>query len=139
MSGKQIKENEKVVRISPLRVVTRQSTDIMAIEDQQVADAVHFIRMHSRKVIQVGVVAEAVGLSRRALEQHLNKVLRHSVHDEIKYARVNQMADLLINTNLTMSQIARFLGYPNASNISRYFKQKKKISPMEYRKKFGPK
>jgi len=139
MSGLQIEEFEKIVRISPLHVVTRQSTDIRAIEDTQVADAVNFIRMHSRKVIQVGDVAEAVGLSRRALEQHFRKVLRHSVHDEIKYARVNQMADLLISTNLTMSQIARFLGYPNASNISRYFKQKKGISPMEYRKKFGPK
>ncbi len=139
MSGQQIEEDEKVVHISPLHVVTRQSTDIMAIEDQSVADAVHFVRMHSRKMIQVGDVAEAVGLSRRALEQHFKKVLRHSVHDEIKYARVSQMADLLINTNLTMSQIARFLGYPNASNISRYFKKKKGISPMEYRKKFGPK
>ena len=139
MSGQQIEEDEKVVHISPLHVVTRQSTDIMAIEDQLVADAVHFIRMHSRKVIQVGDVAEAVGLSRRALEQHFKKVLRHSVHDEIKYARVSQMADLLINTNLTMSQIARFLGYPNASNIARYFKKKKGISPLEYRKNFGPK
>ena len=139
MGGQQIEEAEKVVPISPLHVVTRQSTDIMAIEDLQVAEAVHFIRMHSRKVIQVSDVAEAVGLSRRALEQHFRKVLRHSVHDEIKYARVNQMADLLISTNLTMSQIARFLGYPNASNISRYFKQKKGISPMEYRKKIGPK
>jgi len=139
MGGQQLEEAEKVVPISPLHVVTRQSTDIMAIEDLPVAEAVHFIRMHYRKVIQVSDVAEAVGLSRRALEQHFRKVLRHSVHDEIKYARVNQMADLLISTNLTMSQIARFLGYPNASNISRYFKQKKGISPMEYRKKFGPK
>ena len=139
MSGQQIEESEKVVPISPLHVVTRQSTDIMAIEDQQVAEAVHFIRMHSRKVIQVGDVAEAVNLSRRSLEQRFRKVLTHSVHDEIKYARVNQMADMLINTNLTMSQIARFLGYPDASNISRYFKQKKGINPTEYRKKFGPK
>ncbi|MBN2182056.1 MAG: DNA-binding transcriptional regulator [Sedimentisphaerales bacterium] len=139
MSGQQIKESEKIVSISPLHVVNRQSTDIMAIEDQYVAESVQFIRKHSRKVIQVGDVAEAVGLSRRALEQHFRKVLTHSVHDEIKFTRVNQMADLLISTNLTMSQIARFLGYPDASNISRYFKQKKGISPMEYRKKFGPK
>jgi LacI family transcriptional regulator len=139
MRGQQIEDDEKVVHISPLHVVTRQSTDILAVEDQYVADAVHFIRMHSRKMIQVGDVAEAVGLSRRALEQHFKKALRHSIHDEIKYARVGQMADLLINTNLTMSQIARFLGYPNASNISRYFKEIKSISPMEYRRRLGPK
>lgn len=139
MRRHKITDAEKVVPISPLHVVTRQSTDIMAIEDQRVTEAVHFIRKHSRKAIQVSDVAEAVGLSRRTMEQRFRKVLTHSVHVEIKYARVNQMADLLINTNLTMSQIARFLGYPDASNISRYFKQIKGMSPTKYRNKFGPK
>ena len=139
MRGHKITDAEKEVPIFPLHVVTRQSTDITAIEDQQVAEAVNFIRRQSRKAIQVSDVAEAVGLSRRTLEQRFRKVLTHSVHDQIKYARVNQMADLLINTNLTISRIARFLGYPDASNISRYFKQKKRMGPIEYRNKFGPK
>jgi len=139
MRGQKIAENEKEVPIFPLHVVTRQSTDIMAIEDRQVAEAVHFIRKNSRKVIQVSDVAEAVGLSRRALEQRFRRVLARSVHEEIKYTRVNQVANILIGTNLSISQIARLLGYPDASNISRYFKQQKGISPLDYRRKFGPK
>ncbi len=139
MRDRKIAENEKEVTIFPLHVVTRQSTDIMAIEDRQVAEAVYFIRKNSREVIQVSDVAEAVGLSRRALEQRFRRVLARSVHEEIKYTRVNQMANILIGTNLPMSQIARLLGYPDASNISRYFKQQKGISPSEYRKRFGPK
>jgi LacI family transcriptional regulator len=139
MRGQKIAENEKVVSIFPLHVVTRQSTDIMAIEDKYVAEAVNFIRRHSREVIQVGDVAKAVGLSRRALEQHFSKALTHSVLEEIKYTRVNQMANILIGTSLSVSQVARLLGYPDASNISRYFKQQKGVSPSGYRKKFGPK
>jgi LacI family transcriptional regulator len=139
MKGQKLEETEKEVVISPLHVVTRQSTDIMAIEDQQVAEAVQFIRKHSREVIQVGDVSEAVGLSRRALQQRFRKVLAHSVHEEIKSARVNQMASMLVDTNLTISQIAQSLGYPDTSNISRYFKQQKGISPSDYRKQFGPK
>jgi LacI family transcriptional regulator len=139
MKGQKIAESEKKVIISPLHVVTRQSTDVMAIEDRKLAEAVDFIRKHSREVIQVSDVAEAVGLSRRALEKRFRKVVSHSVHDEIKYTRVNQMADMLIGTNLSLAQIARLLGYPDASNISRYFKQYKGISPSEYRKRFGPK
>jgi LacI family transcriptional regulator len=139
MKRQEIAENEKEVCISPLHIVTRQSTDIMAIEDQQVAEAVQFIRKNSRKIIQVNDVAQAVGLSRRALEQRFRKVLARSVHEEIKYTRVNQMANILISTNLPLSKIAQLLGYPHASNISRYFKQQKGISPSGYRKKFGPK
>jgi LacI family transcriptional regulator len=140
MRGQKIAENEKEVTILPLHVVTRQSTDIMAIEDKDVAGAVSFIRRHPREIIQVGDVAQAVGLSRRALEQHFRKALDHSVHDEIKYTRVNQMANMLIGTNLSISQIAKLLGYPYATNnISRYFKQQKGMSPLDYRRRFGPK
>jgi LacI family transcriptional regulator len=139
MEGQNVAENERQVSVSPLHVVTRQSTDIMAIEDKPVAEAVNFIRNHSNEVIQVGDVAEAAGLSRRALEQRFRKVLAHSVHEEIKYARVNQMAKMLIGTNLSISQIAWSLGFPYPNNISRYFKKQKGISPLEYRRKYAPK
>jgi len=139
MKGQQITETKKEVSVSPLDVVTRRSTDIMAIEDRQVADAVHFIRKHSREVILVNDVAQAVGLSRRALQQRFRKLLGHSVHEEIKYARVNQMAVMLTDTNLSISRIAKILGYPYPNNISRCFKQRKGISPSAYRRKFGSK
>lgn len=139
MDGQKVTENEKEVLVSPLHVVTRQSTDIMAIEDKQVAKAVHFIRNHSNEVIQVGNVAEAAGLSRRTLEQRFRKILGHSVLEEIKYARVNQMTKMLVETNLSISQIAWSLGFPYTNNISRYFKQQKGISPLEYRRKYAPK
>jgi LacI family transcriptional regulator len=140
MRGEKVTESEKEVSIFPLHVVTRQSTDTMAIEDRNVAEAVSFIRRHSREIIQVGDVAKAVGLSRRALEQHFRKALDHSVHEEIKHVRVNLMANMLIDTNLSVSQIAKLLGYPHiTNNISRYFKQLKGMSPLEYRRKFAPK
>ncbi|MFA5251930.1 MAG: DNA-binding transcriptional regulator [Phycisphaerae bacterium] len=140
MREQKITENEKEVTILPLHVVTRQSTDIMAIEDKDVAEAISFIRRHSREIIQVGDVAQAVGLSRRALEQHFRKALNHSIHEEIKYTRINQMANMLIGTNLSISQIAKLLGYSYAANnIARYFKQQKGMSPLDYRKKLAPK
>jgi LacI family transcriptional regulator len=139
MKGEKISKNEKEVTIHPLYVVTRQSTDTVAIEDKVVAEAVSFIRRNSRKLIQVGDVAQAVGLSRRALGQHFREALDHSVHEEIKYTRVNQMANMLIGTNLSVSQIAQLMGYSySTNNIYRYFKQQKGVSPLEYRKKFRP-
>jgi LacI family transcriptional regulator len=139
MRGQKTAENEKEIFIRPLHIVTRQSTNIMAIEDQQVADAVNFIHKNSRQMLQVRDVAEAAGLSRRALEQRFRKVLSRSVHEEIKYNRVNLMANMLIGTNLSLSQIAGLLGYPDTSNISHYFKQQRGISPSDYRRKFAPK
>jgi len=129
---------DQEVPIFPLRVVTRQSTDILAVEDAEVAAAVQFIRKHAREAIQVSDVAEAVGLSRRTLQQRFRKVLARSVHEEIRQGRVNQMAEMLIRTNLPVFQIAELLGYPDASNISRYFKWHKDMSPSAYRKRLAP-
>ena len=140
MKGGKISKNEREVAILPLNVVTRQSTDTVAIEDKVVAEAISFIRGNPRKLIQVGDVAQAVDLSRRALEQHFRRALNRSIHEEIKYARVNQMADMLIGTNLSVSQITKLLGYTYATSyIYRYFKQLKGMSPIDYRKKFAPK
>jgi LacI family transcriptional regulator len=139
MRGQTITQTEKKVVVSPLHVVTRQSTDVMAIEDRCVAEAVRFIRDHSRTVIQVADVAQAVGLSRRALEQRFRRVLNHSVHDEIKHTWINQMVNLLTSTNLSVSQITRLLGYSYPNNVCRCFKQQKGLNPSEYRRRFGSK
>jgi LacI family transcriptional regulator len=138
MNGQGTTAAEKQVLISPLHVVTRQSTDITALEDRQVAAAIDFIRKHFKEMILVDDVAEAADLSRRTLEQRFRKLFRHSVHEEIVRTRVNQMARMLTDTNLPISQIARLLGYSYINNISRYFRQQKGISPSGYRKQLGP-
>jgi len=138
MNGQPTTAAEKEVLISPLHVVTRQSTDITAVEDRQVVAALHFIRAHFQEMILVGDVAEAAGLSRRTLEQRFRRLLQHSVHEEIVRTRVNQMAGMLADTNLPIAQIARLLGYSYMNNISRYFRQQKGTSPSDYRKQLGP-
>lgn len=139
MKGQKIAKSEKQVSILPLHIVTRQSTDITAAEDKLVVEAVKFIHSRSKEFIQVIDVAEAIGLSRRGLETRFRRALGRSVLEEINYHRVNQMANMLISTNLSISQISRLLGSSHTGNMSRFFKQQKGINPLEYRRKFGPK
>ncbi|MBI3855639.1 MAG: XylR family transcriptional regulator [Planctomycetes bacterium] len=54
--------------VPPLGVSTRQSTDILAIDDPGVAKAIHYIRRHAFEGITVEDVLREVPLSRRALE-----------------------------------------------------------------------
>ena len=61
------------------------------------------------------------------------------MHDEIQSNRVNLMAQMLRDTRLPVSQIAVMLGCSDGSNISRFFKKQKGMSPSEYRKEFAPK
>jgi LacI family transcriptional regulator len=137
MAGKKIRARSIVVQ--PTHVVARQSTDMLAIEDNEIAKAVRFIRQHAGEEIQVEDVVSAVTVSRRSLERHFREVLNRSVLDEIKRVRVDQVARMLVETNLSVLQIALALGYLNAENIARYFRQEKGMSPLAYRKRYGQK
>jgi len=137
MAGEKMTNQNIIVHTT--HIVTRQSTDILAIEDREVAEAVRFIRQHSKNAIGVCNVVYAVALSRRVLEKRFRKVLGRSVLDEIKRVRAAQVTQMLVGTNLPISQIASALGYPSVKHIARSFRQEKGISPLAYRKQYGSK
>ena len=123
----------------PTHVVARQSTDILATEDRDVAQAMRFIRQHAKDVIGVTDVVYAVALSRRVLEKRFRRILGRSVLDEIRRVRVAQVARMLVETNLPISRIALALGYPSVKHIARSFRKEKGMTPLAYRKQYGPK
>jgi len=137
MKGEKI--NNQTIVVEPLHVVTRQSTDIMAIENKEVATAVSYIQKHSREVIQVMDVVEAAATSRRSLERLFRRFLGRSIHDEIRRSRVEQIVRLLVETNDSVLRIALSLGFPGVEQLDRYFHQAKGMSPLAYRKKYGRK
>ncbi|MHC4572064.1 MAG: XylR family transcriptional regulator [Planctomycetota bacterium] len=137
MAGRKMKNKNIIAH--PKHIVTRQSTDILAIDDHEVARAVRFIRQHAKEPIQVTDVVDAVDLSRRVLEKRFRKVLNRSVLEEIRRVRINEAVRMLVDTNLSISKIASALGYPSVKHIARYFRREKTMSLVAYRKKYGPK
>ncbi len=135
MDGKPM-EGQKIVA-QPTSVITRQSTDILAIEDTDVAAAIRYIREHARSMIQVQDVVDATTISRRSLEQRFRKALNRSILDEVKRVHMDQIERMLVETNFSIKKICLSLGHNSVDNISRYFKQYTGLSPSEYRKKYG--
>ena len=76
-------------------------------------------------------VVDAVALSRRGLERRIRKVLGRSVLAEIRRVRVEQVARMLAETNLPVSQIALALGFEGVDHIARYFRREKGMSPLK--------
>jgi LacI family transcriptional regulator len=137
MSGR--KTGKQVVVARPTHVVTRQSTDLFSIEDKEVFRALKFINEHAKEAVHVDQVVSAAALSRRVLERRFRTVLGRSIYEEIRRVRVDQIIRMLADTNLTISQISDALGYPGFEHTSRYFRQEKGMSLLEYRKQYGPK
>lgn len=137
MSGKQVTNPTILVR--PTEVVTRQSTNILAIEDSEVVKAIEFVRGYANKIIKVHDVVAATTLTRRALEQRFGNILNRSIHDEIKRERTRRIAHMLTETNLSIAEIAVSLGHTRVEHLARYFRQEMGMTPLAYRKKYMPK
>ncbi len=131
------KMNGQQIIIEPTHIVTRQSTNTLYLDDPVVLKAIRYIHENSNRILQVDDVVRVSGLSRRALQQRFNRILGRSIFDEIQKRHSDQIAKMLIETNLPISQIALSLGHSGVEHISRYFRLAKGCSPTEYRKKFA--
>jgi LacI family transcriptional regulator len=128
-------ECDEDIVLQPTHVITRQSTNIQAIEDNEIAKAISYINANAHKLIQVDDVVSVTVLGRRALEKRFRKYLRRSIFNEINSIQVQHMATMLIDTNMSITDIAQVMGYPSAKHISRSFRKIKKMTPLQYRKK----
>lgn len=137
ISGEAPKSPQNIL-VSPQHIRNRQSTDITAIEDTEVAQALNFIRNNVRQNLQVGTVVANACLSRRNLELRFRKAIGRSVHYEIRRTRIEAISHVLLETNLPVSQIAAEFGYNDAVNIARFFRKETGMSLHEYRKKHKP-
>ncbi|AQT69090.1 Xylose operon regulatory protein [Anaerohalosphaera lusitana] len=135
MSGEQVPP--ETIRVEPSYVVTRQSSDISAIQDADVAAAVSFIRRNCRKPIQVDDVLQAVSVSRRCLYEKFKRELKCGVYAFIKKKRVEQIERRLIETDMSICQIALEFGFTSTDYIAQYFRSQKGVNPLEFRKQFG--
>jgi LacI family transcriptional regulator len=135
MAGK--KTIKRVIMAQPTHIVTRQSTDLFAVEDQDVCEALRFIYEHAKEDVHIDEIVNVTALSRRELERRFRRVLSRSILNEIKRVRIEQVVRMLVETNMSVSQIATTLGYKGVEHIARYFRQEKGVSLSAYRKKYS--
>jgi LacI family transcriptional regulator len=114
-------------------VVTRQSTDLLAIEDADVASAVRFIRENARKGISVDDVLREVPVSRRTLEVKFKRTLGCTPQVEIRRVQMERAKNLLIKSDLKLEQIARDSGFSRAEYMHSLFRKMLGMTPADFR------
>lgn len=135
MNGVQVAAGLRL--IEPLRVVARQSSDILAVEEPTVGLAVRYIRDNAERDLTVAEVLRHVGLSRRALDYRFVDAVGHTVHAEIVRVRMAKVAELLTTTEWTLPRIAERLGFPHSEYMGVAFKRHTGRSPGAYRRDAG--
>lgn len=119
--------------VQPVRVVERQSTDVVSVADGRVARALRFIREHVGERIDVSDVLRAVPMSRTLLERKFKAALGHSPHREIVRQRIARARHLLVESEVSIAVVADLAGFDNASYLSVAFRRETGESPYAYR------
>ncbi|PTY08897.1 AraC family transcriptional regulator [Opitutaceae bacterium EW11] len=127
---------DSYVRIDPTGVVTRHSTDILAIEDKNVAAALSYIREHACSGIAVEQVLKHAAASRSQLEKKFRRHLGRSPQAEIRRVQVARIRQLLIETDFPLKKIAELTGFEHVEYMCVLFKRLTGMTPGECRKKF---
>ncbi|HEX7260921.1 MAG TPA: DNA-binding transcriptional regulator [Luteolibacter sp.] len=121
------------ILIPPKGIVTRASTDILAIPHREVATALRFIWQHYAEPIQTNDVAAAAGMSRHHLMRLFQTHLGRSISDEILRKRVEHAKRLLVETDLKAWQIAQASGFSSIVHLSSAFSRQVGQAPSRYR------
>ncbi|MFW6039092.1 MAG: substrate-binding domain-containing protein [bacterium] len=121
--------------IPPLRVVSRRSTDTLAIADPDVAEVLHFIQQHAPKGLTVKQILARFPFSRWWLEQQFRQCLGRSPAEEIRRVRIAHLKHLLQTSEMTILEIAEAAGFENTEYMSTYFRRDVGMTPRAYRRK----
>lgn len=134
LARERLRQDERHIRLPPLRVVRRRSTDALAVTDPTVGDALRFIREHACDPCSVDDVLDHLAISRRSLELKFSQTLGHTPHDQILNVQMEAARSLLLQPGMTLPMIAERCGFSDQSAFGRAFRRAMGRSPSSYRR-----
>ena len=123
----------KVINIPPVRVVERQSTDVVPVEAPLVVRAARLLRERGCSGLTVEELCVKVGRARATLDKHFRSHLGHTVAAELTRIRLNRAIELLRDTDQPMDQIAERCGLPSMAYLCRFIKRETGKTPGQFR------
>ena len=120
----------------PLGVAARRSTDVLAIDDEDVRAALRFIQDHAHDPIEVADILKNVAVSRRTLETKFRKLLGRTPALELRRVRIEQAKKLLVETTEPITSVVFTAGFNSRQVFSNLFRREVGMTPSAYRRLF---
>jgi LacI family transcriptional regulator len=123
----------QTILLEPRGIVTRRSTDVLSIEDAEIAEAVRLIRARACAGLTVADLLASCSLSASSLERRFTRLLGRSPKAEIIRVRLQRVVELLAEPDLSLAAIAARTGFKHPEYLSAAFKNRFGMSPGQYR------
>jgi len=124
----------ETIRVPPVGVVTRQSTDVLAVADPEARRVIKFATEHLGEKTGALQISQALGIPRARLDECLRKEFGHSVSTQIRKMRFAKACALLHTTDMTVGEIAAQTGFCHQAHLTNAFRQMFGTTPNVWRK-----
>lgn len=113
-----------------------QSSDSTFPHSRRINLIVQFVEKNYNRKISLEDIGELVGMSASSVSRFFKKRTRHNFWDYLNGFRIDRAAQMMIETEHTISEISYACGFNNISNFNRVFRERIGTTPSDYRNKF---
>lgn len=100
-------------------------------------NVIEYIRINASSIKNVSDVAEHFGYNPEYLTTLVKKNTSHSLIDYINMGKIARAKEMLLSTNLTVSEIAPLCGFSDAKYFGRLFHRLTDTTPSEFRNTYS--
>ncbi|MGE3480180.1 MAG: GlxA family transcriptional regulator [Gammaproteobacteria bacterium] len=106
-------------------------------EDAVIARCQHWIAGHYRERAPVAAMVRLSGLAERSFKRRFQQATGMSPLEYVHTLRLEEAKQMLESGSLPMEAVAQEVGYEDAGFFSRLFRRKVRLTPAQYRRRFG--
>lgn len=132
MSG--ARPRRRSVVVDPTGVVARGSTDVLAVADRAVAEAMRYITDRAGEGIAAQEVADAAAVSRSGLDARFKRELGLTVRAAIRKTQLDRALRLTSETGLSLKEVAARTGFRSVQHMTTLFREAFGSPPARYRR-----
>jgi len=134
MNGETIPAPRTEIAVETL--LTRESSDTLAIADPEVRELVRYIRRRApNEALRVSELADRSELSMTTIKARFAALLGHGPKQEIQRVRLGHLYHLLNDPTLSLAEISRRMQFGSGHELSRFFLTETGLRPSDYRDK----
>lgn len=130
--------HEKSVLFGPRILYARKSSDMLALDDPDIAEAVRYVRDNACNGIRVADVVRHVALSRSVFERRFRQMVGRTPKSELLRVQIARATQLLADTDLPLTAIARQSGFSTEKYFSDAFLRETQQRPSVWRRAQRP-
>lgn len=131
------KAYDTTVKISPIGIIKRQSTDVLHTSDPVVRAVLNIIRDKADENMSVSKIASQIDISRRRMEIRFKNALGRTIRQEIERRKMEQVKQVLHETDLSLAEIARLCSFSSEYYLSYLFRKHFGVNISQYKKMLG--